>query len=135
MSPVKAAAIAREKSYPPRLQRPQTSGMTNTPNTTHTTAADIRRRQELQRLLPMWPAEIDDLSLAGRRHIIRALERALRAERRRGRAGHFAYNISRHAALIANYKQERAALIAFQIATQCGSTKCAQKSPLKSGRF
>ena len=102
-------------------------------NTAHTAAADIRRREDLKRLLPMWPAEVEDLSLSGRRHIIRYLERALRAERRRGRAGHFAYNISRHAALISNYKQERAALIAFQIATSSAAKIRAQKSPPKSG--
>lgn len=104
--------------------------MTNIP---HTAAADIRRREDLKRLLPMWPAELADLSLAGRRHIIRHLERALRAERRRGRAGHFAYNISRHAALIANCKQERAALVAFEIATLGASKIRAQKSPPQKG--
>ncbi|MBR2536161.1 MAG: hypothetical protein IKE66_08845 [Hyphomicrobium sp.] len=104
--------------------------MTNIP---HTTASDIRRREDLKRLLPMWPAELADLSLAGRRHIIRHLERALRAERRRGRAGHFAYSISRHAALIANCKQERAALVAFEIATLGASKVRAQKSPPQKG--
>lgn len=92
--------------------------------------ADFRRRQDLKRLLPVWPAEADDLSLSGRRHIVRCLERALRAERRRGRTNHWAYNISRHAALIAIYKQERAALIAFQILT--AGTK--QRRPPKGGR-
>ena len=104
--------------------------MTNSP---HITASDIRRREDLKRLLPMWPAELADLSLAGRQHIIRNLERALRAERRRGRAGHFAYNISRHAALIANCKQERAALVAFEIATLGASKIRAQKSPPQKG--
>lgn len=83
----------------------------------------------------MWPSEIEDLSLAGRRHVIRYLERALRCERRRGRAGHFAYSISRHAALIENYKQERASLIALQIAMPKSGKSRAQKSPPKSGPF
>jgi hypothetical protein len=57
------------------------------------------RRRELSRLLPLWPAEIDDSSLDGRRRLIATMQRALRAERVRGQAGHWAYDLSRHAAL------------------------------------
>ncbi|HPG89955.1 MAG TPA: hypothetical protein PLD46_09895 [Hyphomicrobium sp.] len=72
--------------------------------------SDIDRRAELQRLLPLWPSEANDLSLAGRRHIIHTIERALRGERRRGRAGHWAYNLSRHMALAQTWRLECAAL-------------------------
>lgn len=132
------AQSSREKSYPPHLSGPQHLRMitrTNTPPALSATAlnqqSDAHRREDLKRLVPIWPAEADDLSLSGRRHIIRCLARALRAERRRGLAGHFAYNINRHAGLITIYKQERAALIALQIAAPIR----AQKSPPKGGRF
>jgi hypothetical protein len=71
---------------------------------------DVQQREELARLLPLWPKELEDLSIAGRRHIIHTLDRALRAERRRGRAGHWAYDLSRHAALLATWRLECAAL-------------------------
>ncbi|MEQ1671718.1 MAG: hypothetical protein ABL893_12720 [Hyphomicrobium sp.] len=72
--------------------------------------SDTQRRTELGRLLPLWPKEIADLSIAGRWHVIRTLERALRVERRRGRAGHWAYDLARHAALVQSWRRERAAL-------------------------
>jgi hypothetical protein len=65
---------------------------------------------ELSRLLPMWPAELADTSREGRLKIIATIERAIRAERRRGRAGHWAYDLARHAALFRLLKCERAAL-------------------------
>jgi hypothetical protein len=68
------------------------------------------RRQELARLVPLWPAELDDLSVPGRQRIIGTLERALRAERRRGRQGHWAYDLARHDALLAAWRREAAAL-------------------------
>ena len=58
----------------------------------------------------MWPAEIADLSLNGRQLIVARLARALREERRRGKAGHWAYDLARHAQLGALWRQERAAL-------------------------
>lgn len=68
------------------------------------------RKALLQRLLPLWPREIADGSLANRQRIIRLLARALREERRRGSGGHWAYDLSRHAALAKLYKQECEAL-------------------------
>ena len=46
-----------------------------------------RRVHDLQRLLPMWPAELADQSTEGRRRRIAKLRRALREERRRGGTG------------------------------------------------
>ena len=81
------------------------------------------KKEEL--LLPLWPKECADLSRDGRRHIIQTLERALRAERRRGRAGHWAYDLRRHAALVKSWREECAAL----------KTIDATKSPPGGGRF
>lgn len=65
---------------------------------------------ELARLLPLWPHEVSDRSIEGRCKIIAALDKALRAERRRGNAGHWAYDVARHAALYRIWKRQRAVL-------------------------
>ena len=59
-------------------------------------------------MLPLWPHELDDLTSEGRRRILARLRRALRAERRRGRAGHWAYDLGRHAELLRVYRLELA---------------------------
>lgn len=58
------------------------------------------------RFLPLWPIELDDLTPAGRDRVVRLLARALRHERRRGIEGHWAYDLSRHATLLAIYRAE-----------------------------
>jgi hypothetical protein len=68
------------------------------------------RISELSRLVPLWPAELADTSREGRLKVLSLIERAIRAERRRGHAGHWAYDLARHAALFRWYKRERAAL-------------------------
>lgn len=64
------------------------------------------REQTLLRLLPLWPHEISDESPTGRRRVLALLRRALRAERKRGLAGHWTYDLSRHAQLLALYRAE-----------------------------
>jgi hypothetical protein len=61
-------------------------------------------------VLPLWPHEVNDHSMAGRRNILANLKRALRAERRRGVAGHWTYDLARHVALLRLYRQELTAL-------------------------
>lgn len=70
----------------------------------------------LSRLLPLWPGELADTSLNGRRVIVRRLAKALRAERQRGRGGHWAYSLARHAALAKALQAEHAALIQIEAA-------------------
>ncbi len=65
------------------------------------------RRRHLPRILPVGPDEIADDSIAGRRRIVARLARALRAERNRGRAGHWTYDLNRHIALRQAYLAER----------------------------
>lgn len=67
------------------------------------------RRVDLPRVLPLWPHELDDESPTGRRRILAKLRRALRAERRRGLAGHWTYDLARHVELLRVYRQELAA--------------------------
>jgi hypothetical protein len=71
-------------------------------------AADhYARERHLPALLALWPGELLDYSLAGTTEIVARLERALRAERRRGRANHWCYDLNRHAALVSALKGER----------------------------
>jgi len=69
---------------------------------------------DARRVLPLWPRERDDRSLEGREKFIATLERALRKERRYGRAGHPAYDLERHASLSRILKVERATLAELQ---------------------
>ena len=62
-------------------------------------AVEYRRGSILPRLVPVAPAEVADDSPAGTRHILALLARALRSERRRGRAGHWSYDLNRHIGL------------------------------------
>ncbi len=64
------------------------------------------RDWDLPRLLPLWPGEIVDRTLAGRQRIIARLRQALRAERQRGVGGHWTYDVARHAQLLAAYRDE-----------------------------
>lgn len=68
------------------------------------------RGRHLPRLIPLMPGEIDDARPTVRRAILARLARALRAERNRGRAGHWTYDLNRHIALKQAYAAERALL-------------------------
>jgi hypothetical protein len=77
------------------------------------TAAGVEayeRGRHLARVLPVGPDEIADESEAARRRIVARLARALRAERSRGRAGHWTYDLNRHIALRQAYLAEKAKL-------------------------
>ncbi len=76
--------------------------------------SEANRANDLRRLLPLWPSELADRSTMGRKTLIAALERALRHERRRGRQGHSAYDVGRHAALYRILREERAGLASLE---------------------
>ena len=63
--------------------------------------------RHLPRLIPLGPDEIVDESAAARRKVLARLYRALRAERTRGRAGHWSYDLNRHLALSQAYAAEK----------------------------
>jgi hypothetical protein len=69
------------------------------------------RRRHLPRVLPVGPDEIGDVSEDNGRRIVKRLAAALRAERARGRAGHWTYDLNRHLALIQAYRAERRRLV------------------------
>ena len=81
------------------------------------------RRTTLCSVLALWPQEIEDDSLAGRLRIVAKLRRALRAERQRGLAGHWTYDLARHAELLRAYKQELRALPARDVEGACRSRR------------
>ena len=96
------------------MQRSVPSGMGRAAR--HTMAGRIAAGREayerslhLPRIIAVGPDEIADDSPAGRAAILRRLARALRAERRRGRAGHWSYDLNRHIALSQAYSAEREA--------------------------
>jgi hypothetical protein len=68
-----------------------------------------QRSRHLPRIIPVGPDEMADDSMEGRAAILRKLARALRAERTRGRAGHWTYDLNRHIALSQAYVAERRA--------------------------
>ena len=61
---------------------------------------------ELPRLIALWPHELADQSPEGILLILSKLRRALSAERRRGLAGHWSYELNRHLGLMTAYKAE-----------------------------
>ena len=71
-------------------------------------AAAYLRMRDLPKLLALWPHELADQSSDGRDLILKKLRRALRAERRRGLAGHWSYDLNRHLGLLSAYKGELA---------------------------
>lgn len=71
------------------------------------------REREIARLVGLWPHEIADVSPNGRARLIRKLALVLKAERRRGLAGHWSYDLARHAALVRVLRREQAALEAL----------------------
>lgn len=73
-----------------------------------TGASTYDRRRHLARLIPLMPGEIESRDPRTRRAILARLARALRAERNRGRAGHWTYDLNRHIALRQAYSAERA---------------------------
>jgi hypothetical protein len=74
---------------------------------------EYRRAQQLPALLKLWPHDLDDYPYPGTLKLVAMLRRALRAERIRARAGHWAYDLNRHLALIEALKAERSRLRAL----------------------
>ena len=68
------------------------------------------RKRDLPSLVAVWPEELTAHTPEGHQHLIQRLRRALREERRRGLAGHRAYDLNRHARLLAALRAEIASL-------------------------
>lgn len=89
------------------------------------------RSRDLPRLVALWPEEIMDESASGRLKLIAKLRRALREERRRGLAAHWAYDLARHAGLLHAYRNELAATRTDQTTSRLTNLKpeCSQAHP------
>ena len=68
-----------------------------------------QRVRDLPRLLPVFAEELETPSPAQQARLLAMLRRALRHERTRGLAGHWTYDLARHAALLNAYRAEQAA--------------------------
>ncbi len=68
------------------------------------------RSRHLRRLLPLAPEDFARKDVVTARRILLRLANAMREERRRGRMGHWTYDLNRHIALAQAYRAEREAL-------------------------
>ncbi len=98
---------ARNGARPRELGRPPTADRRLAPAHPSKGPMPYCRARDLPRLLALWPREIADTSPTGQAHMVVKLRQALRAERRRGAAGHWTYDVARHAQLLAAYRAER----------------------------
>ncbi len=75
------------------------------PNRSPQTATRLTQRmaydrlRDLPRLMPFWPHELENVNPERHHALLQRLRRALREERQRGLAGHWTYDLARHAAL------------------------------------
>ena len=67
-----------------------------------------RHLRSLPWLMAAAPSELADRSFYGRAALIAKLAHFLEAERRRGLARHWTYELARHRALLAVYRHEKA---------------------------
>jgi hypothetical protein len=81
------------------------------------------RSTALGRVLPLWPHELEDESAGARKRVVDCLRHALRAERRRGVAGNWTYDLARHVELLRLYTTEMAALAGAQDARVRGANR------------
>jgi len=82
-------------------------------------AVAYKRARDLPKLIALWPHELDDHSLEGRRRMLTKLRSALRAERRRALSGHWSYDLNRHLGLLSAYKGELAGLNRLEAQPNC----------------
>jgi hypothetical protein len=71
-------------------------------------AAGYQRARDLPKLLPLWPHEMVVAGAGDHARLLARMRRALRIERQRGIAGHWAYDLARHAQLLSAYRAETA---------------------------
>ena len=93
-------------------------------------AAAYSRARDLPKLIALWPHELDDQSQEGMFRVLAKLRRALRAERRRGLAGHWSYDLNRHLGLLSAYKGELAGL---RLSRQKGQPACTRRGASERG--
>jgi hypothetical protein len=88
----------------------------------------LDRRTAIAKALALWPHELEDESGSGRERVLAQLRQALRAERRRGLAGHWAYDLARHVELLRVYREELAAVAGSGARAPCSTAAAATKT-------
>ena len=83
-----------------------------------------RRERQLPGLIAVDPLSLGDSSVAAAEMILARLRRALRAERRRAKAGHWTYDLNRHIALRQAYAAEAARLAGMRRQGLRGFDRC-----------
>lgn len=78
--------------------------------------AAYERVRHLPRLFAVYATDLAE-DIGSRRRLIGRIEDALRRERKRGLAGHWAYDIARHYQMIAVWEHETKALAALTAPT------------------
>jgi len=68
------------------------------------------RHRAIAEVLPAWPHELDDETLAGREKLLTRPRNALWADRRQGVSGHWSSDLARHVELLRIYRAELAAV-------------------------
>lgn len=81
---------------------------------------DYDRVRDLPRLLALWPWEIAAQGESSP-YLLEKLRQALRAERQRGAAGHWTYDLVRHAQLLAAYRAEKRAQDSGRLKSHAGA--------------
>lgn len=81
------------------------------------------RARDLPRLIGIWPDALVGMDGPKHRRLVQKIAAALRRERQRGRAGHFAYDLARHQQLLRAYQAEKAAFTARPVLEPAGSLK------------
>jgi hypothetical protein len=104
------------KSSPHKYRHQHLYPQANKATARHCFSRDL----QLPQLLGLWPSELQDYSLAGTERIVGLLRKAIRAERLRGRSGHWSYDLNRHISLAEALKCEEARLGDLRKA-QCGA--------------
>jgi hypothetical protein len=68
------------------------------------------RGRDLPKLIAVWPKETFDYSIPGTRHVIKRVQRVLRATYRLALSGHYSYSVNRHIGLLSALKAEQTRL-------------------------
>ncbi|MGD9783874.1 MAG: hypothetical protein AB7E80_09945 [Hyphomicrobiaceae bacterium] len=76
----------------------------------HRATRSYVRKRDLPPLLPLFAEVTEATNVVAQARLVGRLQRSLRAERRLGLAGHWTYDLARHAALLRAYRAERATL-------------------------
>lgn len=112
---------AANQKFEPSVKTASKTSLNGAPPGAETLAGSYVRARDLPKLVGLWPHEIEPSTACEHARLLAKLRRALRAERRRGLSGHWAYDLVRHAQLVRAYRAEVAAWLGAQRNGEGGS--------------